>query len=151
MTFRRGPIACRTVIAVLLFAGMTTPAAAAAAFLAAAPPTSLEVSSGALAPPTSPAAADGCTLIPLLNVWIDLSWVATTSTWADGYQIARSTTNGGPYTVVATVGGHGTTTYRDGGLALSSRYYYVIRATKFAWTSSPTAQVTDITKGVLCL
>src|SRR5687767_79596 len=33
---------------------------------------------------------------------VTLSWTATPSTWADGYEIRWSTTNGGPYTTGST-------------------------------------------------
>lgn len=112
---------------------------------------SATIDTAVLAPPTSPSAQDGCTTLVSLAVWIDLSWTATASTWADGYRIARSTTSGGPYTVIANVAGQSTTTYRDSGLSLSTTYYYVIRSTKHSWTSVPTAQVSDRTKGLLCL
>lgn len=134
-------------LAVLVLVG----AAPALAAFSSSTSASTPVDTALLSPPTSPSAADGCTTLISLRVWIDLGWTPTASTWADGYQVARSTTSGGPYTVIATLPGSGTSSYRDDGLALSTTYHYVIRSTKHSWTSSPTTQVSDRTKGLLCL
>jgi hypothetical protein len=56
----------------------------------------------------------------------DLSWSASTSSWADGTQVLRSSTTGGPYTVVGSISGLSTTTYADA--PGPGTYYYVVRA-----------------------
>lgn len=56
---------------------------------------------------------------------VNLSWSASTdNTAVSGYQILRSTTNGGPYAQIATPN---TTTYIDNNLSANT-YYYVVRA-----------------------
>ncbi|HLP78711.1 MAG TPA: LamG-like jellyroll fold domain-containing protein, partial [Candidatus Paceibacterota bacterium] len=55
---------------------------------------------------------------------INLSWSA--STGAASYNVKRSTTNGGPYTVIAT--DVTTTHYADPGLTNGMTYYYVVSA-----------------------
>jgi chitin-binding protein len=67
--------------------------------------------------PTGVAAAAG-------NAQIQLSWNATAA--ATGYNVKRSTTNGGPYANVATaVSG---TTFTNTGLTNGTTYYYVVTA-----------------------
>lgn len=106
-------------------------------------------STDSLAGPTSPSAGPGtCTVFS--NDRIVLSWTATSSTWADGYEIARSLIPGGPYTVIGTVSGVGTTNYNDGPLAFSTTYYYAIRSTRNLWRSED-ATVSRTTRSSLCL
>ncbi|MGH9149468.1 MAG: fibronectin type III domain-containing protein [Acidimicrobiales bacterium] len=128
---------------------LLTPAVALAAFdTTALAPTS--VATATLAAPTSPGTSFGaCTL--LVSDTIVVSWTATSSTWAGGYEVYRSTTSGGPYTLRATVPGQSSTSFSDGGLAFSTTYYYVVRATKNAWRSPYTAQVSRTTRTSLCL
>lgn len=52
---------------------------------------------------------------------IQLTWHAASG--AERYQVERSLQPGGPYTVIATVAD---TTYRDGAVNESTRYYYVV-------------------------
>src|ERR1700730_3321325 len=60
-------------------------------------------------------------------VQITISWKTTTSAFATGYTIQRSTTSGGPYTTIGTTP-IGTTTYADNDatLAYTTSYYYVV-------------------------
>lgn len=104
---------------------------------------------GVLAAPTNAAASPG-TCNVFTGDRIVLSWTATATTSADGYEIARSTTAGGTYTVVATVAGAATTNYTDGPLSFSTTYYYAIRAYKYAWRS-PDATVSRTTRSALCI
>ena len=127
------------VIQAVAFAGWVDSATASASY-----------STGSLAPPTNPATAAGICVV-VVGDRIVVSWTATTSTWADGYLVARSTISGGPYTVVGTLSGQGTTTFNDGPLAFSTTYHYVVRATKGAWVSADTTQVSRTTKSSLCL
>lgn len=101
-----------------------------------------------LAPATNPSAAAG-TCSTLSGDRTVLSWTASTSTWATGYEIARSTTAGGPYTVVGTASGAGTTTYTDAGLAYSTTYHYAIRSMRNAWRGT-NATASRTTKNSLC-
>ncbi|HTN80682.1 MAG TPA: hypothetical protein VMK16_13470 [Acidimicrobiales bacterium] len=72
---------------------------------------------------------------------IALTWTATTSTFASGYDILRSTTSGGPYSVVGQVTPRTTITYTDSAVTAGTTYFYVIRATYQSWTSANTAEV----------
>ncbi len=55
-----------------------------------------------------------------------LTWSASTdNVGVTGYKILRSTTNGGPYTQIATTAA---TTYTDSSVSYSSTYYYVVQA-----------------------
>ena len=137
--------------AVVSFAlALLTGAQIAAATFADSDNASASYSSATLAPPTSPSAAAG-TCVAVLGDAIRVNWTTTASTWADGYEIARSLVSGGPYVVVGTVSGRGTTTFTNSGLAYSTTFHYVVRATKGAWRSVDTAQVSRTTKNFLCL
>lgn len=104
-----------------------------------------EFTSDTLAAPTAPsAAAAGC---ELLLPRVQVSWTATSSAWADGYDVSRSGTSGGPYAVVGTVSGQSTTSFLDSGLTVQTTYYYVVRATKAGWRSAPTGEA-SITTGL---
>lgn len=61
---------------------------------------------------------------------INLSWTATSTTWASGHKVYRSTSSGGPFALIATVSPRTTTTYADQDATLSAgvTYYYQIRA-----------------------
>jgi hypothetical protein len=59
---------------------------------------------------------------------VDLSWRPSASTDADGYEILRGTSPGGPFELVAVVDGRETVTYADRGLGSSTSYHYVVRA-----------------------
>lgn len=65
---------------------------------------------------------------------ISLSWDASTDeTELSGYEVARSDTAGGPYTVIATVT---STTYTDTTVLENATYYYVVRAVDAAFNRS---------------
>jgi hypothetical protein len=75
---------------------------------------------------------------------VTLSWTA--SKGAVGYNVKRSLTNGGPYTVIApNLAG---TNYLDGGLANLTTYYYVVSALNAAGESANSGQVAA-TPGIL--
>ena len=100
-------------------------------------------SSDTLEPPTNPATSTaGC---ELTRPQIRVSWTATTSEWADGYEVGKSLTPGGPYVFAATVSGQSTTFYIDSGLNALTTYYYVVRATKAGWRSTATSEVSFTT------
>jgi endoglucanase len=75
-------------------------------------------SSNPIAPPA------GLTALAVSTDEIDLNWNGLTN--ATAYNVKRSTTNGGPYTTVAS--GVGGTNYSDAGLAGGTIYYYVVSA-----------------------
>jgi len=65
------------------------------------------------------------------NAQASLSW--NPSTGATSYNVLRSTTNGGPYTTIAT--SLTTTNYTDTGLTNGTTYYYVVQAANSGGTS----------------
>lgn len=77
----------------------------------------LTVTQNSLAPPTGLTATGS-------NAQVALSWTA--SSGASGYNIYRSTTSGGPYTVIQS--GVESTTYTDTGVTNGTTYYYVVTA-----------------------
>ena len=94
----------------------------------------LPVTSNTLAAPVqnNPSCANGTAAI---------KWTITASAWADGYDIARSTTNGGPYTILVHIGNRAIVTYNDSTVDGSSIYYYVIRSSKSTnWRSGNSNQ-----------
>ncbi|HEX2040056.1 MAG TPA: fibronectin type III domain-containing protein [Acidimicrobiales bacterium] len=108
------------------------------------------VSTGSLGPPTNPATTHGpCSAG--LTASIVVSWTATTSSWADGYEVLGSLVSGGPYATVGTVSGVNTTSYTVTGLAFATTYHYVVRATKGNWHSAATGEVSRTTLSPLCL
>lgn len=64
---------------------------------------------------------------------INLSWTATSDTYASGHRVFRSSTSGGPYAQIAQVTPRTTTAYVDGPAA--GTYYYVVRAYYQSWES----------------
>jgi len=108
------------------------------------------IATDTLQPPTNPATAAGpCTAGVTASIVV--SWTATPSTWADGYEVLGSLVSGGPYTTVGTVSGVNTTSYTVTGLAFVTTYHYVVKATKGNWRSTATAQVSRTTPNPLCL
>ena len=79
-----------------------------------------------------------------------LTWTATGSTFADGYDILRGMQNGGPYNEVGHVDGRTTTTYNDTNLSVNTTYYWVVRATASQWESASSNQDSERTPA-LCL
>ncbi len=69
------------------------------------------------------------------NQQVGLSW--TVSSGATSYNVLRSTTNGGPYTQIATAT---STTYSDTSLTNGSTYYYVVTAVDTAGQSGNSNQ-----------
>src|SRR6266581_3394549 len=71
------------------------------------------------------------------NAQATLSWLA--SAGATGYNVKRSTTSGGSYTVIAT--NVPSTGYTDTGLVNGTTYYYVVSAKNLAGESGNSSQV----------
>lgn len=111
---------------------------------------SADYASDTLAAPTNPSTAAGTCVIAVSDQ-IVVQWTPTSSTWAGGYEIRRSTVDGGPYSVVGTVSGQETSSYTDGPLPFSTTYYYVVAATKGNWRSPDTSQVSRTTRSTVCL
>jgi hypothetical protein len=65
---------------------------------------------------------------------INLSWTDNSLDESE-FVVSRSTTAGGPYTVIASVNG-GVTSFADSALAASTTYYYVVRAANEAGNSA---------------
>jgi hypothetical protein len=85
------------------------------------------------------------------NPEIEVSWTATSSTYATSYTIERATASTGPYTAVSSVA-IGKTSYTDksASLTYSTTYYYRVAAVYASWTAtSTTAQVKTLDQ--LCL
>ena len=96
-------------------------------------PNSNEVS----ATPTCPAIAAPTGVTPTAgNAQVSLIWNAVTG--ATGYNVKRSTTNGGPYTTVASPTSN---SYTDTGLTNGTPYYYVVTASNGCNESAPSSQV----------
>jgi hypothetical protein len=124
------------------------PALAAFDSTPAAP--SMTVSSATLASPTGVGAVN-TNCVVLGSTKVKATWTATTSAFADGYRVLRSTTNGGPYSLVGTVSGLNTTSFTDSSVSFSTTYYYVAQATKVNWTSGNSTQVSITTPSSLCV
>jgi hypothetical protein len=73
-----------------------------------------------------------------------LTWTATLDTYATGYRVLRSTTNGSGYVQIATVTGRTTTTFTDNGVSAATTYYYVVQSVAAVWTSVNSNQVTVV-------
>jgi len=69
---------------------------------------------------------------------VTLNWTGVTG--ATGYNILRSTTNGGPYALLTTVGN--VTTYVDNTAVYPNTYYYVVQAVSAGGTSANSNQAT---------
>ena len=93
--------------------------------------------------PTAPTAPSGLSSTAISASQINLAWTDNSSN-ETGFIVARSTTSGGPYTDVATVGA-GVTAYSNTGLNASTPYYYVVRATNAGGSSANSAQATATT------
>jgi hypothetical protein len=123
---------------------------ASASLSSTAGPVSPTYSTGTLAAPTGAAAARGaCTILTSSTVVV--TWTQTTSIFADGYEILRSTTNGSGYAPHGTVAGRTTTTFSDTTVAFSTTYYYVVRSKRNSWRSPNSNQASVTTPTVLCL
>lgn len=90
------------------------------------------LSTDTLAPPTN--LTGGLCLLGAVT----LSWTATPSSWADGYELRWGTASGGPYTAGSSTTVLATKTVT--GLSLLTTYYFVVRAYDGSWRSIETAQ-----------
>src|ERR1700694_1903397 len=83
-------------VAIVLVAALVFVSVADASFTKSVSGGPQSLSSGSLAAPTGLGAT-------CANSVATLNWTQTPSTWADGYEVLRSTVNGGPHTVIGTV------------------------------------------------
>lgn len=121
-----------------------------ASFSSAPSAPAMTIASATIASPTSLTATNGtCTVLTSTNV--NLAWTATSSTFADGYEIFRSLTNGGPYVSIGTVADQGTASYVDATPLFSTTYYYVVKAKKNVWRSVTSNQASVTTPSILCV
>lgn len=86
----------------------------------------------------------------LTSTSVDLSWTPTTSAFADGYEILRSATTGGPYVSIATLASTATT-YTDSTVTFSTPYHYVVKATRNLWRSAASNEASVTTPTALCI
>jgi fibronectin type 3 domain-containing protein len=73
------------------------------------------------------------------NATVSLGWSAVSG--ATGYRVLRSTTSGGPYTLVAAPTG---TSFSNTGLVNGTTYYYVVRAFNATLESANSQQVSAV-------
>jgi subtilisin-like proprotein convertase family protein len=88
---------------------------------------------------TPPPAPTGVTATAASQTQINVSWTA--SAGATSYNILRSTTSGGPYSLVGT---SATTSFSNSSLTCNTAYFYVVQAVG-ACTSGNSAQATATT------
>jgi hypothetical protein len=105
---------------------------------------SQSVSAGTLAAPTGTTSVNGA-CVRNASWHVDVSWTASASTFADGYEIFRSTTTGGPYTSIGIVAGRNTTTFVDTTPTFVTTYFYVVQAKRNLWRSPNSNQATVTT------
>ena len=94
---------------------------------------------------SAPPAATGLSAASNSPSQIALTWAA--SVGATSYTIKRSTTNGGPYSPVAT--GLTSASYSDSNLLPSTTYYYVVSAVNTAGESPNSTQASATTKAAV--
>ncbi|MBX3729435.1 MAG: fibronectin type III domain-containing protein [Candidatus Sumerlaeia bacterium] len=93
--------------------------------------------------PNPPAAPSGLAATTVSQTQVNLSWTDNSNN-ETGFIIGRSTTSGGPYTDIATVGAN-VTTFNNTGLTANTTYYYVVRATNTGGASANSAQASATT------
>ncbi len=111
------------------------------------------IPTGALTPPDPPTApvlnpVVGGSTPPLFTPFADLSWSASTGSQPTSvitYEVLRSNTMGGPYTVITPPGGISGTTYTDNTVAFNVQYCYVVRALDRGLLQSPNSNERCIT------
>ncbi len=124
-------------VVLLISAALASPTAAPitlARFTDSAAPTAAW-STASLSPPTSLAATSGATA--------GLTWTATVSTGAAGYNVLRSTTSGSGYSQITTVTPRTATSYTDSP-STDATYYYVLQAYVSNWTSANSNQASSV-------
>lgn len=89
-----------------------------------------------LDPPGDVAATAGCTLDLIPSPKVDVTWTAP-ATPTDAYAVYRSTTSGGPYSLLDTldVSLLSELLYTDLSVEVGVTYYYVLRSQFEGWSS----------------
>ena len=137
----RSRLASAFVVAIVVMAVLAAPALAE---WSASAVRSQTVTAGVLAAPTGTAAGDGGCVRQ--SSWpVLVTWTPSSSAIADGYEIFRSETAGGPYTSVGTVAGQGTASFTDTTSAANTTYYFVVQATRNQWRSPNSNEATYTT------
>ncbi len=136
--------ATAAVLVAVSVGGLTVPAAAR--FTDGSAVGTNTIGTGQVNPPNLTSAVADLILI----CKITLTWTApATGVAPDGYDIYRSTTNGGPYSLVKHVGTVTTTT--DTALAPSTTYFYVLKSSRSSWRSINSNQRSATSAFLLCL
>ncbi len=117
--------------ALLLTVAVAAPAIAR--FVRAAEVGGNVVSTATLAVPTGMGATSSCSAPG--SAQVQLTWSPSASSFADGYDVSRGTSPGGPYSLVAHVDGGATTSYTDAAVGMGTSYTYVVQTTGRGWTS----------------
>lgn len=120
-----------SIIVAAFVIGMAVPAYAQ--FESRADVSSNSFSTATLEPPVGLAATASCDGADTAKISLD--WNATSSIFGDGYDIYRSSTQGGPYTRIDHVTGRTSITQTNLGLTTSTTYFYVVQSTASSWTS----------------
>jgi hypothetical protein len=131
---------CSGIVALLILLTLTLGlTAATAAFRKSTAGSAMSISSNTLAPPASTTLTrNWCFAGIAANVTI--SWTASPSAYATGYDVLRGTATGGPYTLQTSVGS-GTLSYTQT-ISTGSSLYYVVRASFLSWRSANSTEVT---------
>jgi hypothetical protein len=140
----------RFVVGVVVLIGAAALVATAAASFSSSDSAAHTISTATLVAPTGLSAVNG-TCSALSSTQVNLSWTATASAAADGYEVFRATVSGGPYSSLGTVNGAGTTTFTDTTPAFSTTYYYVVQSKRNSWRSPHSNQASVTTPSVLCV
>lgn len=141
----------RRMVLVLILGVLTTgtlvalPVRHAGAVLSGVAATGGSWSATTLPAPTGVTAEFDCGLLDV-GKGISVEWDPVSE--ANGYEVARATTSGGPYTIIATPGS-GTTRIKDTDVANSTTYFYVVRTVASGWTSPDSTEVSETTPGTL--
>jgi hypothetical protein len=107
----------------------------------------MSLAAAIVAPPTGLGATRNC--VRGTRNWIVLRWTATASSFADGYEIFRST-GGGATVSLGTVLGQATAIFRDKTVAFSTAYSYTVQTSYGAWRSVDSNSVAITTPNNLC-
>jgi hypothetical protein len=125
----------------LVAACVWAPGNAAALFADPGAVSANSFSAAVLEAPTGVSGSAGCVGS---SAEVSLGWDASSSTFADGYEIRRSDSPGGPYTVVGTTSDRFDTSLADT-VAPAAFYYYVVRTTGAGWESTDSSEEEVVT------
>jgi hypothetical protein len=124
----------------LVAAGLVLVATPAVATLGDSATASAAFTTTSLAAPTGLTATAGC--VGLATPKVTLSWTATTSTYATGYDVYRAV-GAGASTLLTSVSPRTTVTYVDTAVSLLTSYTYTVKTRYASWTkASGTASAT---------